>query len=126
MRSVVIKQSGSLKHIEGFFHKDRTRRVYQLLNEYGRRGVELLRDATPNDSGKTASGWDYEIQTTSAGISLFWTNNNVKDGVPIAILIQYGHATRGGTYVQGIDYINPALRSIFQEMADKLWKEVVY
>ena len=70
MRSVVIKQSGSLKHIEGFFHKDRTRRVYQLLNEYGRRGVELLRDATPNDSGKTASGWDYEIQTTSSGISL--------------------------------------------------------
>lgn len=126
MRSVVIKQSGSLKNIEGFFHKDRTRRVYQLLNEYGRRGVELLRDATPNDSGKTASGWDYEIQTTSSGISLFWTNNNVKDGVPIAILIQYGHATRGGTYVEGIDYINPALRSIFQEMADKLWKEVVY
>ena len=126
MRSVVIKQSGSLKHIEGFFHKDRTRRVYQLLNEYGRRGVELLRDATPNDSGKTASGLDYEIQTTSSGISLFWTNNNVKDGVPIAILIQYGHATRGGTYVEGIDYINPALRSIFQEMADKLWKEAVY
>lgn len=125
MRSVIIKQSGSLKHIEGFFHKDRTRRVYQLLNEYGRRGVELLRDATPNDSGKTAAGWDYQIQMNSNGISLFWTNNNVKDGVPIAILIQYGHATRGGTYVQGIDYINPALRSIFEEMADKLWKEVV-
>ena len=125
MRSVIIKQSGSLKHIEGFFHKDRTRRVYQLLNEYGRRGVDLLRDATPHDSGKTASGWDYQIQMNSNGISLFWTNNNVKDGVPIAILIQYGHATRGGTYVQGIDYINPALRSIFEEMADKLWKEVV-
>lgn len=125
MRSVIIKQSGSLKHIEGFFHKDRTRRVYQLLNEYGRRGVELLRDATPNDSGKTAAGWDYQIRTNSNGISLFWTNNNVKDGVPIAILIQYGHATRGGTYVQGIDYINSALRSIFEEMADKLWKEVV-
>lgn len=124
MALVVMKQSGSLKNFEGFLYKNRKRRLYQLLNEYGKQGVELLRDATPNDSGKTASGWDYEIQTTAAGISLFWTNNNVKDGVPIAILIQYGHATRGGTYVQGVDYINPALRPLFESMATKLWKEV--
>ena len=121
---VVMKQSGSLKNFEGFLYKNRKRRLYQLLNEYGKQGVELLRDATPVDTGKTATGWDYEIEVSSQGVSLYWVNNNVNEGVPIAILIQYGHATRSGSYVQGIDYINPALRPLFESMATKLWKEV--
>ena len=124
MALVVMKQSGSLKNFEGFLYKNRKRRLYQLLNEYGKRGVELLRDATPVDTGKTASGWDYEIEVSSQGVSLYWVNNNVNEGVPIAILIQYGHATRSGSYVQGVDYINPALRPLFESMATKLWKEV--
>ena len=124
MALVVMKQSGSLKNFEGFLYKNRKRRLYQLLNEYGKQGVELLRDATPVDTGKTATGWDYEIEVSSQGVSLYWVNNNVNEGVPIAILIQYGHATRSGSYVQGIDYINPALRPIFESMATKLWKEV--
>ena len=124
MALVVMKQSGSLKNFEGFLYKNRKRRLYQLLNEYGKQGVELLRDATPVDTGKTASGWDYEIEESSQGVSLYWVNNNVNEGVPIAILIQYGHATRSGSYVQGIDYINPALRPLFESMATKLWKEV--
>lgn len=124
MALVVIKQSGSLKNFEGFLYKNRKRRIYQLLNEYGKQGVELLRDATPVDTGKTATGWDYEIEVNSQGISLYWVNNNVNEGVPIAILIQYGHATRSGSYVQGVDYINPALRPLFESMATKLWKEV--
>lgn len=124
MALVVMKQSGSLKNFEGFLYKNRKRRLYQLLNEYGKQGVELLRDATPVDTGKTATGWDYEIEVNSQGISLYWVNNNVNEGVPIAILIQYGHATRSGSYVQGIDYINPALRPLFESMATKLWKEV--
>ena len=124
MALVVMKQSGSLKNFEGFLYKNRKRRIYQLLNEYGKQGVELLRDATPVDTGKTASGWDYEIEVSSQGVSLYWVNNNVNEGVPIAILIQYGHATRSGSYVQGIDYINPALRPLFESMATKLWKEV--
>lgn len=124
MALVVMKQSGSLKNFEGFLYKNRKRRLYQLLNEYGKQGVELLRDATPVDTGKTASGWDYEIEVSSQGVSLYWVNNNVNEGVPIAILIQYGHATRSGSYVQGIDYINPALRPLFESMATKLWKEV--
>lgn len=124
MALVVMKQSGSLKNFEGFLYKNRKRRLYQLLNEYGKQGVELLRDATPVDTGKTATGWDYEIEVSSQGISLYWVNNNVNEGVPIAILIQYGHATRSGSYVQGIDYINPALRPLFESMATKLWKEV--
>lgn len=121
---VVMKQSGSLKNFEGFLYKNRKKRLYQLLNEYGKQGVELLRDATPVDTGKTATGWDYEIEVSSQGVSLYWVNNNVNEGVPIAILIQYGHATRSGSYVQGIDYINPALRPLFESMATKLWKEV--
>ena len=124
MALVVMKQSGSLKNFEGFLYKNRKRRIYQLLNEYGKQGVELLRDATPVDTGKTATGWDYEIEVHSQGISLYWVNNNVNEGVPIAILIQYGHATRSGSYVQGVDYINPALRPLFESMATKLWKEV--
>ena len=124
MALVVMKQSGSLKNFEGFLYKNRKRRLYQLLNEYGKQGVELLRDATPVDTGKTATGWDYEIEVNSQGISLYWVNNNVNEGVPIAILIQYGHATRNGPYVHGVDYINPALRPLFESMATKLWKEV--
>lgn len=124
MALVVMKQSGSLKNFEGFLYKNRKRRLYQLLNEYGKQGVELLRDATPVDTGKTATGWDYEIEASSQGVSLYWVNNNVNEGVPIAILIQYGHATRSGSYVQGVDYINPALRPLFESMATKLWKEV--
>ena len=124
MALVVMKQSGSLKNFEGFLYKNRKRRLYQLLNEYGKQGVELLRDATPVDTGETATGWDYEIEVNSQGISLYWVNNNVNEGVPIAILIQYGHATRSGSYVQGVDYINPALRPLFESMATKLWKEV--
>lgn len=124
MALVVMKQSGSLKNFEGFLYKNRKKRLYQLLNEYGKQGVELLRDATPVDTGKTATGWDYEIEVSSQGVSLYWVNNNVNEGVPIAILIQYGHATRSGSYVQGIDYINPVLRPLFESMATKLWKEV--
>lgn len=124
MALVVMKQSGSLKNFEGFLYKNRKRRLYQLLNEYGKQGVELLRDATPVDTGKTATGWDYEIEVSSQGVSLYWINNNVNEGVPIAILIQYGHATRSGSYVQGVNYINPALRPLFESMATKLWKEV--
>lgn len=124
MALVVMKQSGSLKNFEGFLYKNRKRRLYQLLNEYGKQGVELLRDATPVDTGKTATGWDYEIEVSSQGVSLYWINNNVNEGVPIAILIQYGHATRSGSYVQGVDYINPSLRPLFESMATKLWKEV--
>jgi len=124
MALVTMKQSGSLKNFEGFLYKNRKRRLYQLLNEYGKQGVELLRDATPVDTGKTATGWDYEIEVNSQGVSLYWVNSNVNEGVPIAILIQYGHATRKGTYVQGVDYINPALRPLFESMGEKLWKEM--
>jgi hypothetical protein len=83
-----------------------------------------LKNATPVDSGETANSWDYEIRHYPGGASIAWTNSHVVDGVPIAIILQYGHATRNGGYVQGRDYINPALRPIFEKMANDLWEEV--
>lgn len=94
-----------------------------LLDQYGQKGVDALKNATPKDSGLTSESWDYTIEYNNRGAKIIWTNSNRNQGVNIAIILQYGHATRGGGYVQGIDYINPALRPIFEEMADKIWKE---
>lgn len=95
-----------------------------ILNEYGKKGVEALKAATPRDTGLTAESWYYEIQRGEGLIRLSFNNSNTNQGIPIAILIQYGHATRNGGFVEGIDYINPALRPVFDELAEKLWKEV--
>lgn len=87
-------------------------------------GVRALEAATPVDSGATASSWGYEIVSKNGSIDIYWTNSNVHGGAPIAILLQYGHGTGTGGYVQGRDYINPALRSIFDKIADEAWKAV--
>jgi len=102
------------------------RNARKVLEKYGREGVAALAAATPIDSGETASSWDYEIVQNANTTELVFTNNNVtKTGVPIAILLQYGHGNGKGGYVQGRDYINPAIQPIFDEIADKAWKEVV-
>jgi len=95
-----------------------------ILDKYGKIGVEALANATPVDTGETASSWNYSIEHGKNGASLTWNNSNINNGVPIAIIIQYGHGTRGGGYVQGRDYINPAMRPVFDEIADRVWKEV--
>ena len=95
------------------------------FDKYGRKGVEALQRATPKRTGKTADSWNYEIDNSLNEIKITWTNSNkAENGQPIAILIQYGHGTGWGKYVQGRDYINPALKPIFDEMADDIWKEV--
>lgn len=94
------------------------------LEKYGKRGVDALSSATPVDTGKTAASWGYTISITKRGLEIVWTNSNVVDGVPIALIIQYGHATRNGGYVKGLDYINPALKPIFEELLNNIWKEV--
>jgi len=98
-----------------------------LLNKYGQLGVIALQQATPKDTGLTANSWYYEIDHPSDGVTtLTWCNSNMaKDAIPIALLLQYGHATRNGGYVQGVDYINPALKSVFDSMAESLLKEVI-
>ena len=99
--------------------------IRQILDKYGREGVAALSSVTPVDTGKTASSWDYEILQNEKSISLIFTNSNkTKTNIPIAILLQYGHGNGNGGYVQGRDYINPALQPIFDKLADEAWREV--
>lgn len=120
-----VQQKGDFSRIEKFLNKMKTRDAKALLERYGERGVSLLADATPKDSGKTAASWSYKIEMSSGRYNIVWTNSNVNKGVNIAMIIQYGHGTRRGGYVKGIDYINPATQKVFEEMAEELWKEVV-
>ena len=95
------------------------------LEKYGRKGVEALASNTPVDTGLTARSWYYEIQKITKGvIRISFCNSNIQNGVPIAIILQYGHGTRNGGWVEGRDYINPAIQPIFDEMANEAWKEV--
>ena len=100
--------------------------VKKILAKYGDRGVELLKEATPKDTGKTSESWSYDIEQDANGNwQIVWKNSNIVDGwANVAILLQYGHATKNGGFVQGIDYINPAIQKVFHEMADEAWKEV--
>lgn len=121
---ITVKHTGSFKHIEAFFDNVFHHALVSDLNKYGEMGVEALSRATPKDTGLTASSWSYEIKRGKESSSIVWTNSNVNDGVPVAVILQYGHATRNGGYVEGIDYINPALNSVFKNIADMAWKEV--
>lgn len=98
---------------------------FSILERYGELGVRALADNTPVDTGLTAASWKFRIVQDGDGVSIEWYNTNVKDGQVIAILIQYGHATKNGGFVQGVDYINPALRPIFDQISKDLWKEVM-
>ena len=94
------------------------------LNKYGREGVAALAAATPVDSGKTASSWYYEIVNKPGSVTITFNNSNIQNGVPIAIILQYGHATGTGGWVEGRDYINPSIRPIFDKIANDAWREV--
>ena len=94
------------------------------LDKYGRQGVAALASATPVDSGETANSWSYEIERTNESISIQFYNSNIQNGVPIAIIIQYGHGTGTGGWVQGRDYLNPAIRPLFDKIANDMWREV--
>ena len=109
---IKINQSGNFEHIEKLIKQIFEGDFRTKLERYGRAGVNALAAATPVDSGKTADSWDYEITEGKGSVTITWTNSNKAEGtdVPIAILLQYGHATGNGGYVRGIDYINPALR----------------
>lgn len=106
---------------------ERLKEVFKsgLLDKYGKMGIDALSNATPKDSGTTAASWSYKIQRTNDVITLTWRNDNINDGIPIAVVLQYGHATRNGGWVEGIDYINPAMQPIFQKIAEDAWKEVI-
>lgn len=94
------------------------------LDKYGSKGVAALKEATPKDTGLTANSWSYNITRSKNSVIISFENTNINDGVPIAIILQYGHGTRNGGWVEGYDYINPAVRPIFDELAKAAWKEV--
>ena len=124
MSGITVSASGDFKNLERFLKNAGGRNYRRLLEEYGRKGVDALSTATPVDSGITASSWSYDISETSNGFEINWNNSNVNDGVNIAIILQYGHGTGTGGYVQGRDYINPALQSVFDGFVDDLTKAV--
>lgn len=95
-----------------------------ILEKYGRRGVEALSSATPRRTGLTASSWDYSIKKKNGQYELSWYNTNIQNGLPIAIILNYGHGTSNGSYVVGRNYIEPAIAPILDEIAEEVWKEV--
>lgn len=122
---VMVVHKGNFNKTEKFLKSLLDKKFIKNLDRYGQEGVQALANATPKDTGLAASSWDYEIVNNEGSVELWWTNDNVEGGVHVVILIQYGHGTRNGGYVQGIDFINPALKPIFNKIADKVWKEVV-
>ena len=121
---VKFEVPGGFTKTERFLNRMKRREYLNVLDEFGRDGVQALRNATPVDSGATAEAWDYEIKRTRNYTEIVWTNSNVNDGVPIAVILQYGLGTGTGGYVQGRDYINPAIRPVFDKIAEKAWKVV--
>lgn len=122
---IVFSQKGNFKKTEKFLKKTSKADYFRQIEKYAREGVKALSAATPVNTGKTAESWDYEIRKTKDSINIYFTNSNINNGVPIAIILQYGHGTNNGGYVQGIDYINPAVRPIFEKLAEETWKEVM-
>lgn len=120
-----LQQKGDFSKLTGFLEKASERVKLGILDKYGREGVSALAAATPVDTGKTAKSWRYKIANKKDSATITFYNTNIQNGVPIAIILQYGHATRNGGWVQGIDYINPVIQPIFKRIADAAWKEVI-
>lgn len=110
---------------EEFLDYLKTLHIESILNKYGVAGVNALAAATPKESGKTAASWGYEIEKDENGYTIYWTNDNINEGVNIAVILQYGHGTGTGGYVYGTDYINPSMSSIFEQIANDAWNEVI-
>lgn len=121
---IKFKVTGSSSKTEVFLSKASRYKVDGVLHQAGRDGVVALRAATPVNSGLVAQSWNYEIKRTRNGVLLTWTNSDVENGFPVAIMLQYGYSTGTGGYVSGRDYINPAIKPIFDKIADRVWREV--
>lgn len=124
MGLIKIKHKGNFNNAERFFNRVLKREYLNILDNYGKMGVDALRQATPSVSGKTADSWNFGIEEGNGTVTLYWTNSNENQGVNIVILLIYGHGLQNGCYVQGIDFVNPAMRPIFEKIADESWKEV--
>lgn len=127
MSIISFRHRGDLKKTERFLKKNYGVTFEQILESYGRAGVEALQRYTPKDSGITANSWNYVIERDFMGYpkSIKWTNSSINKGVNIALILQYGHGTGTGGYVQGVDYINPALAPVFKKISESMWQEVI-
>lgn len=121
---ISVRHKGDFKNTEKLLKKSLGLNYRNVLEKYAKQGVAALSSATPVDTGLAASSWGYEIIQNGSSISIIWTNSDIENGFPVVLMLQYGHATRGGGYVQGRDFINPALRPIFDRLAEAAWKEV--
>jgi hypothetical protein len=121
---ITITQKGSFDKTEKYLHGLKLEKLLSVLDKYGSRGVEVLAAATPVDSGQTAASWYYTTEQRSGYYSIRWHNRNNENGFPVAVMLQYGHGTGTGGFVQGRNYIMPAIRPIFDQIAAEAWKEV--
>ena len=121
---IVLSSKGDFSKATRYFEKLKETAKLGVLDKYGREGVAALSSATPVETGLTANSWTYKIQLSESSASIEFHNSNINNGVPIAIILQYGHGTGTGGWVEGRDYINPAIRPVFDKIVEDLWKEV--
>lgn len=121
---ISFRQQGDFSNLSRFLERAKESVKIGMLDKYGRTGVEALASATPKDTGLTAASWKYEIKRQNGSVSIEFYNTNVQKGIPIAIILQYGHATGNGGWVEGRDYINPAIQPLFDKIAKEAWEEV--
>lgn len=120
---IKFKHKGDFNSTKAFLRRNK-KIDFSVLEKFGDEGIAALKAATPVDTGETAASWNYRIVEERENVRIEWYNTHVVDGVPIAIIIQYGHATGTGGYVEGLDYINPAIKPIFERIVDNIWREV--
>lgn len=121
---ITFKQHGDFKKTIRYLRKAKSISFSKYLEQCAEEGLAALKRATPVDTGKTAKSWGYRIINEVGSVKIEWTNSNIVDGVPIAIILQYGHATRNGRFIRGQDYINPAIKPIFDKISQTLWEEL--
>ena len=121
---ITFKHKGNFKKTEKFLRKMSKSDIMSVLKKYGQDGVAALAAATPVESGLTANSWYYDIEIKNGSASITFNNSNIQNGVPIAIILQYGHGTRNGGWVEGRDYINPAIQPVFDKIVTNAWREV--
>ena len=121
---ISFRQKGDFSKLTRYFEKVKEAARLSILDKYGREGVAALASATPVESGKTVDSWYYEVKRQNGSATISFYNSNVNEGVPIAIILQYGHGTGTGGWVEGRDYINPAIQPIFDKLTEEAWKEV--
>ena len=121
---ISFRHKGDFSKLTRYLQRTGKGSYLAYLDKYGREGVKALQSATPVDTGLTANSWYYKIEESKGSVSIVFLNSNIQNGVPIAVILQYGHGTRNGGWVEGRDYINPTIQPIFDKIANEAWREV--